>query len=359
MLSLETVRSELLDCMQANLAVLADHHHGPGTHLNLGAELRFSWREHTLPTVEPDLDRHLADAQRLLGLRLHADNAVTDVPLAELVPPGALGYVVADAFELPWVPYFGQRHMEHSFLLGADGTVVDAYANDTPWGPATPGSWHHPGLRLGGTARVLHFEPVPVPDPVPSVEDVDPAPYLAAYEAHADRAAALDRLTLETWLMARSRALHAAFRQHVAAVEPAATEEHLKGWSAVVEQTYLASRRVARGRPEPGGVLDRLRNLLSADRAIFATGGEQWRRAVAGVVAAVLEVDELRLLDGVPFTSLPRFSSFRLVEIVERLESDLGADIDAADLVPENLHRLDDLCRVLRPSAVLAEGAMP
>ncbi|GAB3677991.1 acyl carrier protein [Saccharopolyspora tripterygii] len=356
MLSLTTVRSELLDCVQANLAVLADHHHGPGAHLNLGAELRMSWRGDELPTVEPELERHLADARRLLGLDPSGDEVVVDEPLTERVRPGQVAYVVADAFELPWVPYFGQRHMEHSFLLGPDGTVHDAYDNDTPWGPAAPGTWHHPGLRLAGPARVLHFDPVPIADPVPTVADVDVAQYLRAYKTHADRVAALERLTLETWLLRRSRALHAAFREHRGEPEPAAVAEHLQGWNALVEQTYLAARRVARGRPEPSGVLERMRSLLATDRTVFAADGDYWRQAVASEVAAVLEVDAQHLLDGMPFSSSPRFSSFRLVEIVERLESELGADIDADDLIPENLHRLDDLCRVSRPFTVLVEG---
>jgi acyl carrier protein len=63
-------------------------------------------------------------------------------------------------------------------------------------------------------------------------------------------------------------------------------------------------------------------------------------------VGAVLGVPDARLLDGLEFTSLPRFSSFRLVEIIERLEGELGVELDPADLVPENLHRVDDLCRI-------------
>jgi hypothetical protein len=63
-----------LDCLQANLAVLADRHHGPGTHLRLGARLHFSpttaepadtpadpsAETRALPTVEPTLDAQLA-----------------------------------------------------------------------------------------------------------------------------------------------------------------------------------------------------------------------------------------------------------------------------------------------------------
>jgi acyl carrier protein len=64
------------------------------------------------------------------------------------------------------------------------------------------------------------------------------------------------------------------------------------------------------------------------------------------VVSAVLGVPDTQLLDGTEFAALPRFSSFRLVEIIERLESELGVELDPADLVPENLRSVDHLCRI-------------
>ena len=48
---------------------------------------------------------------------------------------------------------------------------------------------------------------------------------------------------------------------------------------------------------------------------------------------------------------IPGFSSFRMMEIVERLESDLGVEFAAEDLVPEKLTHVDGLCR-----AVVAAG---
>jgi acyl carrier protein len=67
---------------------------------------------------------------------------------------------------------------------------------------------------------------------------------------------------------------------------------------------------------------------------------------VAGVVSAVLGVARQELLDGAAFDSFAAFSSFRLVEIVERVETELGVEFDADELVPENLRQLDDLCRI-------------
>ncbi|WP_053720135.1 hypothetical protein [Saccharothrix sp. NRRL B-16348] len=343
------VRAELLDCVQANLALLADRRHGPGRHLALGARLRFAPvpGPNGLPTVERALDDHLRDARHLLGLavvdRWHATTS------ADLPRGHDLVYVVADAFHLPWVPYRGHKHMDHSFLVepGPAGcTVHDAYHNDTQWGPARPGRWELTAAELSAAvpdgARVFRLEPVDRPADVrprqhhaePDVVDA----YARAYREHPDRVAALDRLTLETWLLARSRRLHAACHD-----EPAAFEEHVRQWEALAEQTYLAYRRVARGRPEPPGVLPRLVDLLAADRVVF----DGLRREIAAVVARVLNVEPAEVLGGEPFPSFPSFSSFRVVDIVERLESALGVEFDADDLVPENLHRLDDLCRLV------------
>jgi acyl carrier protein len=363
--SFDSVHAGLLDCVQANLAVLADHHHAAGAHLNLGATLRFHWRTEPggLPTVEPSLAEHVAAAEDLLGLVVRDRATVTGAELVEEVRDGDFVYVIADAYELPWVPYFGQRHMEHSFLLGADFTVIDAYANETPWGTATPGRWKLSRDQLTvRQAEVIHFDRAVsgLPRPVVSVEDTCFEGYLSVYESCPDRLRALERLTLETWLLARSRKLHARFREHDGFPLEAAQREHLARWDALVEQTYLAFRRVSRGRGEPASVVRRLGDVLEADRAVFGglvTAGRQpvtlhsgadesLRRAVASVVGSVLGVPDVRLLDSAELASLPRFSSFRLVEIIERLEGELGVELDPADLVPENLRSVADLCRI-------------
>lgn len=176
-----------------------------------------------------------------------------------------------------------------------------------------------------------------------------PRPYLAAYADHPDRAAALEQLSAETWLLARARALHARWRARLSL--PVDTE-HLRSWDLVVEQSYLAHRRVARGRTEPPGVLDRLAAALAADAAAFATPAPQaapdpeLRAAVAAIAASVLDAPRQRLLDGAEFTAFQTFSSFRLVELIERVERELEVELDADDLIPENLRRVDDLCQI-------------
>ncbi|UUU43750.1 hypothetical protein [Streptomyces sp. NBC_00162] len=357
--ALGSVHTELLDCIQVNLAVLADHHHGPDTHLRLGAALRWHSRPgpNGLPTADPPLDHRIAEAEQLLGLKVRSRTRLTGAELLAAVRArGTTHYVVADAHAMPWLPYHGRRHMDHSFLLapGPDGFhVADGYRTDTPWGPAAPGHWQFGADALAGIehAEVIEWAPrlLDATAPRPEYDGGDPAPYLAAYADHPDRAAALEQLSAETWLLARARALHARWRARLSL--PVDTE-HLRSWDLVVEQSYLAHRRVARGRTEPPGVLDRLAAALAADAAAFATHAPQaapdpeLRAAVAAIAASVLDAPRQRLLDGAEFTAFQTFSSFRLVELIERVERELEVELDADDLIPENLRRVDDLCQI-------------
>ncbi|MCX4688668.1 hypothetical protein OG401_30965 [Kitasatospora purpeofusca] len=376
---------ELFDCLQVNLAVLADRWHGAGTHLGLGAALRFApvTGADGLPTVARTVEQHLADARSALGIEvrsLHRTSGAAGIPLAE----GC--YVVADAHHLPWVPYFRQRHMEHSFLAeaagqnsqdGQDGvSVVDGYHNETPWGSARPGLWSLSAEDLlaavPGPALVAELAPAAGgPGAVTATADLaGPAAvdaYVDAYARHPERNAALGRLTLETWFLARSRRLHAAFLAASGAAPDSAVDAHVRAWGALTEQTYLAARRVERGRTEPPGLLPRLREQLHADGALLgpalaaapaagaaagppAAVGAELRAAVAAVAAAVLGTPAGPLLDGRSLGEVPQFSSFRIVEIIERLEDELRFEFDAADLVPENLHDIDAICAIVRRS---------
>ncbi|MER7625342.1 hypothetical protein [Streptomyces sp. NPDC126503] len=375
----EDLRAELMDCLQVNLAWLARAEYGVSP-LVLGARLEFAPRDRgpgRLPTVEADTGTHVERTAAALGLSLTDRHTL---PPRTGIPPAGPGtvYVIADAYHLPWVPYHGHAHMDHSFLLGRDASgraeVRDGYHNDTPYGPARPGTWTlteqelgealPDGARLHRTTRA--GIPQAVTEAVPAREAAVAA-YVRAYREHPDREEALAQLTLETWLLARARRLHAAHR--AATDGPAAgVEEHLAAWGKLTEQTFLAHRRVQRGRPEPIGPLERLAELLHTDARVFttpspagettpATGGtgtagtgspdaDALRTAVAEEAAAVLRVPAAALLAGRALSEVPGFSSFRMVDIVERIEERLGIEFDADDLVPENLHDLSGLCRI-------------
>jgi hypothetical protein len=418
--ALDAPHAPLYDCLQTNLALLAQSRFG-APELALGARLALTPRPGPdgLPTVEPTPGAHLDAARELLGLTVVEHRAVPARPdVAALLGGHPAVYVVADAYHLPWVPYRAHEHMDHSFLAepGPDGgvTVLDAYHNDTAYGPARPGRWTLTAAHLadalpaGATATAFHRAPgTPAAPTAPVHRAPTPAAieaYVLAYREHPDRPTALRRLTLETWLLSRARRLHAAYRAAAYGPDPRA-EAHLADWAKLTEQTYLAHRRVERGRPEPPGPVDRLATLLAEDREVFgadadadadadancgttadtggihaganradpaesgaagaetgartnaasstgaraiADSGDALRETVAEEAAAVLRAAPARLLAGTPLGAVPSFSSFRLVEIVERLEDRLGVRFDADDLVPENLHDLDSLCRIVR-----------
>ncbi|MFF5019731.1 acyl carrier protein [Streptomyces sp. NPDC001165] len=363
------VHAAELDCVQANLAVMADHFHGIGTHLRLGAETSFRPRtadgEGGLPTIEPTLQEQLDRAVRLLGLTVREHrHAVTGAELMALAErsKGPL-YVVADAYHLPWVPYHGRQHMAHSLLLSrADGAVLitDAYRNATAWGEAVPGQWRLSPEEFAGAvpdgAEMVLFGGGALPTPPdPAAEPADPAVlrrYTDGYAEHADRAQALGRLCLETWLLARSRRLAVRYRTALGLPMPAGTEDWLKSWEALCGQVYVAFRRIGRGHAEPPGTLERLTELLSQEaeflpggppRTVTADGDSALREEIAGIAADLLKTDPRALLAGLAFHQAPDFSSFRVVEIVERLEAALGVEFDAADMVPEVLCHLEGL----------------
>ncbi|MEU0897729.1 phosphopantetheine-binding protein [Streptomyces massasporeus] len=80
------------------------------------------------------------------------------------------------------------------------------------------------------------------------------------------------------------------------------------------------------------------------------------REVVTGITAEVLGVDQADLRTTDALTDLPTFSSFRIVEIVERVEEELDTEVEASDLTPDNLSRLNTLIalfeRTLRASGV-------
>ncbi|NXY94249.1 acyl carrier protein [Streptomyces sp. BR123] len=350
-----SVRAELLDCVQSNLAVLADRFHGPDTHLALGATLRFAPRPgpHGLPTIEPEAEHQLA---AVAGIGLTERLRRHDVPPAELaalaVAHGPL-YVMADTYDMPWLPYHRQRHMQHSYLVTAEGDrarVVDAYHSHTPWGLASPGAWLLDWAELPRSCLVMVLEPAAAgaPKANPACEYGDVDAYAAAYAGHPDRFAALDQLTTETWLLARSRRLHAEFLASTGRSRAPGTDDHLKRLDRLAEQAFLAMRRVQRGRPEPARLAADLTNALHADRALFDVPRTPLRETVTETVAAVLGIDTAAVLAAPCLTAVPGFNSFQVVEIVEALEERLGIEFAAEELLPENLHRIDDLCRLVQ-----------
>ena len=349
------VRTDCLDCLQVNLAVLADRWHGAGTHLRLGVAAGFRPRPgDPLPVAAPTLDDRLAEAAALTGVVAREHHVGVDGPALRrmLADDRGAWYVVADAYALPWVPpYHGHEHIEHSFLVVPDGggyLVVDGYEITTPRGVASPGSWRLPAdeldAALAGTGLAIRVDAAePSGDTAgatPVADEAAVAAYVEAYRRYPDRGAALARLTLETWTLARSWRLFA----HWAGTDTAAA--HSREWDRLAEHVYIAARRVARGGAEPVECLTRLGALLRDPPTAAAPSDPDVHAAVVRVTSHVLGVPAERVAATASLTELPAFNSFRMLEIVEQLEAALRVELPASDLTPDNMSDVEALSRV-------------
>ena len=354
---LETVRADALDCVEANLAVGADRHAGVGAHLELGSALRFDTEPGPdgVPRVLSSVPHRLAAAHDRLGLRVSRRwDGVGGEELRRLVDETGPLYVIADAYNLAWTPYEGRQHTEHTFLLSTSDTVVDAYHDETPWGSCRPGAWRlsandFDAMVPSATALLLAAEPVLA----------RPEPLAANARALADAASSIDaylaaqqgigdQLVLDVWLLSRSRLLHAAWLAHHG-LPSTEMEAQAQAWLTLASQTYVARRRV---KVPSATVLDELGRLLHEDAAIAdrlaatesaaPASADAVRAAVLLAVQEVLRIDEPTVLAAPTLRALPNYNSFRLVDIIERVETKLNVELD--DLSPQALHDLDSLC---------------
>ncbi len=248
----EGLQAQYMDCLQVNLAIMADLFHGAGTHLRLGCTASFTptWQE-SLPTIDPGLEGRLAEASEVLGLQV--DGFALVEPSLQF--DHEVVFVVDDAYDLSWTPYYRRERTEHSYLLWRhdDRTwVVDGYHVDTPYGIARPAvmplaaAWptgrHSTGV-FAATVRPSTPKPIAlITEPVMPGRVTE---YLNAYTGFANRRSALHRLTRETWLLARSRHLHAAY------LATSDSARRAQRFSTLARDVYVAMRCVDRGRVEP------------------------------------------------------------------------------------------------------------
>lgn len=362
-ISLDGIAPELFDCLQVNLALLAEHHHGRDTGCRLGTSLTFAprWDVGSLPTVAPSIAQHLDAANRWLGLAVAQVSRAAGAQFVEIVSDGAVRFCVADAFELPWLPSFGRQHAEHGFLIERcdDAWIAtDAYRNRTPWGEAEPGRWRVQlnDVHSFGEVEVEVVTLVPAPlAPRPSTVSVDlgaVSEYVEAFASCADQTAAVEALTLETWLLVRSRHLHAAARRARGLTCEPAELAHLERWETLAEQAYIAFRRAARGQADARRVVSELQSLLEADADVFdyeldeSPAPNLVERTVLRTISASFGLDARAIRHDSELRAFDNFTSMRLVEIIERIESELAVEVDAADLVASNLKQVGDLVRI-------------
>jgi hypothetical protein len=344
--ALAGIDATALDCMQANLAVLGDACHGTGTYLRLGARLTFEPSfDGEFPTVDAGTDALLSTAAPAVGLTVAWRATVGGAELLSRRGEGPL-FVVADAYHLPWLPYFRRQHLAHSFVLLPDA-VIDAYHVDTPDGTARPGRWPLDGPLTDTLAHLpatgVRFERSPL-GPVDGIGVAAPDRatvdrYVAAYRDAADRVGALSRLSTETWLLARARRLHARW------APDARVTAHAAAWDRLAEVVYLARRRAERGRAGPPVWADELAALLAAEATAAGPAdlAGRVRQAVYATARDLFDVDTAVLVGAATLADVPGYSSFRLVELVEAVERDLMVELPPDALVATNLRDLDRL----------------
>jgi acyl carrier protein len=257
--------------------------------------------------------------------------------------------------------------------------VVDGYHNDTEWGQARPGAWSLPSgaldqiLASGAvTVAVRPGAPPTCPDgsaaPVDAVlaanaaaarragDDIDG--YVEAVRRRADAPHAMARLVLDIWLLGRERLLHAIWLGgHPAA---AVVSAHAQSWRQLAAQSYLAMRRSRRGQPMGMAVLDDVAKQLHADARLAmdladpATGtvppptpavAPAVTRAVLDALGEALRLDEHTIRSRATLRELPGFDSFRLVDVIVRIEDRLGVTLPT-ELAAEHLGDVAGLCRL-------------
>ncbi|MET0135818.1 MAG: BtrH N-terminal domain-containing protein [Kibdelosporangium sp.] len=294
------VDSEYLDCVSDDLALLLAHAGVPDVREPFAMDWRFRLTTEVgqLPKVDlPPAGQAESLARRTGFAPVWQD--IDDVPETvprwrEALEAGRPIVLVGDAYHLPWLPYHGNEHMWHGFVVeGMEGGrepllhVVDPYDNATQWGHAKPMTTKislgdiGPALA-GGTwatvAEVIDARPVDLRRQLhdnaqaitSATAEGTPAQFL---ERHSQLdSAAVENLALQAWLLARDRGLHhlwltdktaeldeIGLREFTGRFE----SEVLQAWRRVTEMSYIALRRVHAGRAAPDGVLGAAEKALA------------------------------------------------------------------------------------------------
>jgi hypothetical protein len=295
---LDRVDSADLDCVSDNVALLLAHAGAADVRTPFALDWRFDLRERT--DGLPRLDLPPAGLPELLAERTgftldwRPVGSLEDA-LAEWRDALACGepvLAVGDAFHLPWVPYHGHKHLDHGFVVegleDGDVHVVDAYDNVTQWGRAEPLATTVPVDDLAAAledgrwtllTRVGEPRPLDVAERLAEnaaaiLEAEADGSYRRFVEAHREPdEPTLDNLTLQTWLLARNRSLHArwlADQEGLGDLAERFETQVVAAWRRAAETAYMALRRVSAGRQPPPAAFQAAEAAVAAEPALAA-----------------------------------------------------------------------------------------
>jgi Butirosin biosynthesis protein H, N-terminal len=295
---LDRVDSADLDCVSDNVALLLAHAGVADVRTPFALDWRFDLREGA--DSLPRLDLPPAGLPELLAERTgftldwRPAGALTEavVEWREALARGEPVLAVGDAFHLPWVPYHGHKHLDHGFVVEGleDGLahVVDAYDNVTQWGRAEPlattvpvddlaaaledGRWTL--LIRGGEPRPLDLAERLAENAAAILEAEADGSYRRFVEAHREAdERTLDNLTLQTWLLARNRSLHArwlADQEGLGDLAERFETRVVAAWRRAAETAYMALRRVSAGRQPPPAAFQAAEAAVASEPALAA-----------------------------------------------------------------------------------------
>lgn len=304
------VDSQYLDCVTDNLALLLLHKGHQEVRDLFASQWHFAFeplQSEPLPRLSLQPPLEMIEAQTKWKVHqetLHKTNYLDVIQFAIERAQPAL--VLGDAFFMPWQPYFGHEHLEHSFLI--DGIspdrrfihIVDAHENQTEWGKAQPVATELPSLALQVILDLEHeseqqktcimLEPTDR-DPKTCVRDIlltNSRQIRTAYDQRQFHTFAqyyhrlmpdvkgAKALELALWLIGRSRALHSLWLRDLAANSPELLPagypelyEHqvVSPWKRAGEQSYLMLRRIVRGRPFPETCFSLIEDAIAPQEA--------------------------------------------------------------------------------------------
>lgn len=303
--------SAYLDCVTCNAALLLLHAGQGDVRTPFAYQWYFAFEEN-LPQAQPLLGKtsfieavDIWTGYRIQQARLSISNCL-DV-LRAFIKRGQPVLVFGDAFCMPWLPYYGHEHLEHSFIVdGIDEDeqlihIVDAYENVTEWGHAQPVACELAAATLpdmlnreGAYAGTLLFVEKKQKGADRSIKAalLENAQQMIAahqrqrlhtfaryYQALMPDSSAAKRFTLALWLIARVRALHGCWLDDIAEQQPALLpslyaqhyqEQVVIPWKRASEQAYLLQRRILRGHKAPEACFSMLEEVIAAQELALA-----------------------------------------------------------------------------------------